>query len=811
MTEGATERRKSIMDAFDAALDEPPETRTAWLESRFADQPDLIEAVKAMIRADEAPTIIPDHIEASGTLIPPERVGVYRMVERIGGGGMGEVWLAERDDGLFDHRVAIKLMRPSLYSPELEDFFDRERRLLARMRHPNIARLFDGGVSVEGVPWFAMDLVDGPPLDEWAQAAPTSGSARQDLEQRARIACSICDAVHHAHRNLTVHADLKPQNILVDRSGEPRLVDFGIADLVAAADDPALAKRYPNTPTYASPERLDGAPPSIADDVFALGTVLHGLLSDRWIEKGEWALPPPSEAATDPERARLLRGDLDAIVARARAEDPADRYSSAEALAADLQAWLDKRPVAARQGGWRYHADRFVRRHRWLTAGVAAALVALIATTITISILYWRAERALAAAEERFAEVRGMARYMVVDLYDELEPLAGAGDMRARVADVASSYLERLAGIAAGDVELRKELAVGYGRMGRAFGLTATNGTSGFERGEQALQRAEELLVPMVAGNPDRQDLKVELARILTWRSSVAAYARSDVAEAHRLLDRATMLGDQALAAAPGDADAAYGRWQTLLGRLDVLVLENRGAEAVRLAQEQQQRAASLPIPARYASIRPLMEAGVENAWGDGLYFLGRARDSLPHYRQAYRIMEAARERQQADVRVRTRMILYAYAVSTVFQELGERGEALEWAERAVEDARILAQFETSPTVDQAMAMASLQYATMLVETGQPDLAIAEARGAVERRRRTAAADPNSDDARAGHLFALKPYMQVLELARRRDEACAVAREADRGWSELYRDREMPTAQARDARIMAEAAARCGG
>ena len=799
------------MDAFDAALDQPPESRTAWLETAFAGEPDMIDAVKAMIRADEAPTILPDHIDPTAGLVPPERVGVYRMVELIGGGGMGEVWLAERDDGLFDHRVAIKLMRPSLYSPELEDFFDRERRLLARMRHPNIARIFDGGVSVEGVPWFAMDLVEGPPLDEWAQTAEAHGSGKQDLEQRARIACAICDAVHHAHRNLIVHADLKPQNILIDQSGEPRLVDFGIADLVAAADDPALTRRYPNTPTYASPERLAGGQPSIADDIFALGTVLHGLLSGRWIEKGERALLPPSETATDPARQHLLRGDLDAIVARARAADPADRYASADAMADDLKAWLERRPVAARQGGWRYHADRFVRRHKWLAASVAAGLIALIATTIVISVLYWRAERALAEAEARFSEVRGMARYMVVDLYDELEPLAGAGDMRARVADVASSYLERLSGVAGGDVALQKELAVGYGRVGRAYGLTATNGTSGFKQGERSLQRAEDLLAPLVEANPARQDLKVELARILAWRSSVQAFAHSDVAAAHVLLDRALALNDAALAASPEDADAAYGRWQTMLGRLDVLIFENKGSEAVALAEEQMRRAAALAVPDRYAALRPLMEAGVENGWGDGLYYLGRPRDSLPHYQRAYRILEAARERRQADVRVRTRMILYAYAVSTVFQDLGESGPALDWARRAVEDARILAQFETSPSVDQAMAMASLQYATMLVATGQPDQAVAEARGAVERRRRTAAADPNSDDARSGYLFALKPYMQVLELARRRDEACAVAREADRGWTELYRGRDMPAGQARDARIMAEAAARCGG
>lgn len=790
------------MDAFDAALDQPPERRGAWLDREYGADPGMIAAIQAMIRADEAPTIMPDFVDPTAGLKPPERVGVYRMVALIGGGGMGEVWLAERDDGLFDHRVAIKLMRPSLYSPELEDFFDRERRLLARMRHPNIARLFDGGVSVDGVPWFAMDLVEGVPLDEWAGAAPSSGSQRRDVATRVRIACAVCDAVHHAHRNLIVHADLKPQNILIDQAGEPRLVDFGIADLVAAADDPALTRRYPNTPTYASPERLAGSHPSIPDDIFALGTMLHGLLSDGWIEKGERSLPPPSERATDPERGRVLRGDLDAIVARARDEDPARRYSSADAMAGDLKAWLEQRPVAARQGSWRYHTNRFVRRHRWLTAGVLAAIAALIAITIVVSALYFR-------AEQRFAEVRGLARYMLVDLYDELEPLAGAGDLRARTADMASAYLERLSTLATDDVELRKELAIGYGRVGRAYALNSTNGAAGFEQGERALLRAEELLTPLVQNYPDRADLKVELARILAWRSSVAAFARSDPTEGHRLLDRAFALADAALAQAPGDIDAEYARWQAVLGRLDILASQNRGRETADLAAAQMRRAARIPTPEHYAAMRPLMEAAVENAWGDGLYYAGSLRESLPHYGQAYRILEAARERQSADVRVRTRMILYAYAMSSVYQELGARAPALEWARRAVDDARMLQQFESSPSVNQAAGVAGLQYATLLVEAGQPDTAIAEARTAIESRRRMMQADPASDDARSGYLFALKPYMQVLGLAGRAAEACAVAREASRSWAELYSGRAMPVGQANDARVMAEAAARC--
>ncbi len=799
------------MDAFDAALDIAPGTRTVWLRKTFEDDPDLIRAVEALIQADSAPTILPDMVDRTAELVPPERVGVYRLIERLGGGGMGEVWLAERDDGLFEHRVAVKLMRPSLFSPELEDFFDRERRLLARMRHPNIARLFDGGVSVEGVPWFAMDLVEGVPLDIWSDTEPSTGSARADVELRVSVACKICEAVHHAHRNLIVHADLKPANILINQAAEPLLVDFGIGDLLAAADDPALTRRYPNTPAYASPERLNGSPPSIPDDIFALGTILYGVLSGRWIEKGDRALPLPSLATPDRARSTVLRGDLDAIVRRARSDDPAARYPSVDAMAADLKAWLEWRPVVAREGGWRYHTSRFVRRHRWFTAGAVAALAALVATTIIISTLYFRAERALADAEQRFSEVRGLANFMLVDLYDALEPLAGAAGVRARTADVARSYLEKLSGLTEGDLDLRRDLAVGYGRIGRAYAVTATNGSIGLEQGERALANAEQLLAPLVEANPDRHDLKVELARILNWRSSVAAFARSDPPQAHRLLDRAFALSGEALRAEPTNVDAAYVRWLSVLGRLDVLGYENRGADAVAVASDQAQVAARLPTPERYRAIRPLMEAALHNGWGDGLYYSGKVRESLGQYERAYHILEAARGRELADVRVRTRMILYAYAVSTVLQELKDLRQAIAWAERAVNEARILQQFEMSPTVNQAVSMAGLQYATLLVETGRATDAIAVANEAVEIRRRFALADPRSDDARAGYLFALKPYMEVLQLARRQKEACAVAREADQGWADLYRGRQMPAGQARDAKLMAETVARCGG
>lgn len=790
----ADERARRILDAFDAALDQPPAAREAWLHAHHGDDPAFVAAVAALLARDAAPTCFPG-VGVAAALVAPPRVGVWRLVERIGAGAMGEVWAAERDDGLFEQRVAVKLMLPWLMNAQATAFFDSERRLLARMRHPDIARLFDGGVSEGGIPWFAMDLVAGVPIDAWAAALPPA-RPRAGLRARVAVAIRIGEAVQHAHEQLIVHADLKPQNILVDAAGVPHLVDFGIAHLLSA-EDGSRPGGYPRTPAYASPERLAGAPPSVRDDVYAIGTILHGLLTGRW----EPTALRPSDVV-DARHARLLRGDLDAIVARARATDAAARYPTVAALVADLRAWCATRSVAARGGGWRYAARRFVQRYRWQSAAAALALLATVAGVATVTTLYLRAER-------RFAEVRALARFMLVDMHDGLEPLAGASGLRARTAAVGRTYLERLSHDASADVDLRRELAVGYGRVGHTMAVTATNGTAGMEAGDRSLARAQALLEQLVAEAPARDDLKVELARILTWRSSVQAYARSDLPGAHRLLDRAIALDDAVLARRPGDVDAAYGRWLAVLGRLDAWSADARWAEIARTAQDQRRRAATLPTPARFAALRPLMEAAVDNVWGDALDYTDRPRAALAHYLRAWRTLARALGRASADVRVRTRMIGYAYQLSSTYRELDDRAAALDWATRGVRDARVLTRFEASPTVLGMANLVTLQHATLLVEAGRAREAVAEAKASVEQRRLNALAEPTSDDARSSYLFALSPLVEILDLAGQGGKACETARTAHDGWAALYRGRTPPRRQAGDIARLAERVRTC--
>lgn len=346
-----------------------------------------------------------------------DAIGVYRLERSIGTGGMGEVWLADRADGQYERRVAIKFVRADATFGDLVDRLRRERQLLAELEHPNIARLLDGGTH-HGLPYLVMEYVEGKPLDEYCR------DASLDIADRIRLFVSICNAVHAAHRQLIVHRDLKPSNILVNSEGEVKLLDFGIAKLIdpdrGASSHETTADLRALTPRYASPEQILGESVTTASDVYALGIILYELVAGvspygaetsrheierRAIDSGFTA---PSEAVVKtmpPDTRRRLRGDLDTIVLEAMHREPARRYGSAEALAEDLGRFLRHEPITARPDSWAYRTSRFVRRHRVPTALAAAFLVALVGGLITTIALYFDAEAARtdAVAAERVA------------------------------------------------------------------------------------------------------------------------------------------------------------------------------------------------------------------------------------------------------------------------------------------------------------------------------------------------------------------------------------------------------------------------
>jgi len=356
--------------------------------------PDLAAALRgALAPEDDLPRLgaLADQLtRPRGADRSGQRVGAWRLCERIGQGGMGAVHRAERADGAFEMQVAIKLLRGE--DARWGEQLDRERRLLARLDHPGIARLIDGGVLDDGQPWLAMELAAGEDLDLWLQRGPTR-------RERLEVFLAICDAVSAAHRAQIVHRDLKPRNIRVIGAAQVKLLDFGIAKLLAPDVRAGTTRHLALTPEYAAPEQLGSGEVTARTDVYALGALLHLLLTARSPHPpfdGNWAdyaeriarLDPPAPslavAAPHPQAlpAAALRGDLDAIVARALRRDPAQRYGSADALAQDLRRHLDDMPVAARAATVRYRLGKWRRRHPIAAAVLVAALVLVAAAIV---------------------------------------------------------------------------------------------------------------------------------------------------------------------------------------------------------------------------------------------------------------------------------------------------------------------------------------------------------------------------------------------------------------------------------------------
>ncbi|WP_374566319.1 protein kinase [Ideonella sp.] len=333
--------------------------------------------------------------------LPPD-AGPYRAIRLLGEGGMGRVWLAERTDGLLQGRpVALKLPIASWHHPQLAERMAQEREILAVLDHPHIARIHDAGVTTEGQPFLALEYVEGERIDAYVH--------RLGLDTRQRIALflQVTSAVAHAHARLVVHRDLKPGNILVTAQGQVRLLDFGIAKLLAA--DPAQAEltapaQRAMTPQYAAPEQILGRPIGTAADIYSLGVVLYELLtgvlpyqpkraSAASLEDTILSTVParPSQKAADASTRRLLQGDLDTVLLKALKKDPAERYATVQALADDLQRWLDNRPVAAQADSAWYHARKFVQRNR-LAVGLAGGFVLSLGAALGVAL--WQANEA---------------------------------------------------------------------------------------------------------------------------------------------------------------------------------------------------------------------------------------------------------------------------------------------------------------------------------------------------------------------------------------------------------------------------------
>jgi eukaryotic-like serine/threonine-protein kinase len=406
-TLGLTARQRIRVDALlDELLDLPEEARVAHLRSRHGEESAVLAEVESLLHAAhasagflDAPARLPAEDLVQDAAIGT-RLGAWNITRLIGRGGMGDVYEALRAEGDFEQRVAIKLLQREA-AAQLERF-QVERQILARLEHPGIARLYDGGVTGDRRPFMVMEYVEGRSITEYCELGHAG------FEERLKLFVQVCDAVAYAHRNLIVHRDLKPSNILVTSGGAIKLLDFGIAKLL----DPQLAAMTqaavaPMTPICAAPEQLTGGPITTATDVYALGLLLYELLTGThpWTTSGtpmlqalrtvlQRSAPLASRAAETsadaPVPARLVRGDLDAIVAKALRKEPTHRYATVESLKLDVERVLRGEPVEAREGARLYLVGHMLRRYRWSMAAAAAIFISLSGG---LGLAAWQAHR----------------------------------------------------------------------------------------------------------------------------------------------------------------------------------------------------------------------------------------------------------------------------------------------------------------------------------------------------------------------------------------------------------------------------------
>lgn len=446
------------LSLFDDLVELPADERAARLAELQASDPALAAAVIELLRADAdasgvldrgVEAIVADVVDAGAALAQPTRIGGFTLLRSIGRGGMGEVWLAQRGDGAYLQQVALKLLKRGMDSDAVAARFVQERRILAELSHPHIARFIDGGVSDDGRLYFAMEYVAGVDLVTYA--------VQQRLDVRARVGLlvKVCDAVAHAQAHLVVHRDLKPSNILVDADGQPRVLDFGIAKLLGAnAPGETLTQTgvLAMSPFYAAPEQVLGESISTATDVYALGTLLFQMLTGQLPQqrqglslealvasaRSEQTVAPSqalrraitSAHGSDTARVRReIAGDLDTIVLTALQREPARRYANAAALADDLRRWLDARPIAAQPDTAGYRMRKFVARNRLAVGSASAVLLALLAG---LALALWQANVArqqAARAEESYRQAQRVNAFFSMRILEGniTQQAAGAG------------------------------------------------------------------------------------------------------------------------------------------------------------------------------------------------------------------------------------------------------------------------------------------------------------------------------------------------------------------------------------------------
>ena len=773
------ERWQRVKSLVIRALEQEDPEGGSFLETACAGDHGLLREAQSLVAAavkasDYFET--PAGVGRRSALESGVRIGSWRIIEQLGEGGMGTVYLAQRADAGFEQRAAVKLVRGGTADAYLLHRFRGEQQILASLEHPHIARLIDGGTTADQVPFVALEYVEGAPIDVYCQERGLN------LRQRLELFCRVCSAVHYAHQRLVVHRDIKPSNILVTRDGHPKLLDFGIAKLI----DPLNDHGTPNPPTMfrmgtpesASPEQLAGQPITIATDVYALGVLLYRLLTEQSPYHGrltserdlvraicEEMPDPPSVAVrrASPNRRPPLSipADLNVIVMKALRKEPERRYGSVEQLADDVTRFLSDLPVRAASDSLRYRTGKFVRRH---AIAIVAATFAGLAIVGGAGVAVYQARVAgeqRARAEQRLSEVRRLANSFLFEFHDAVVDLPGALPARQLVVARAAEHLDGLASDAESDVQLQRELATANMRLGDVLGGGGVSNLGDLDGAaaryalaraawEKIVSRADALVTDVEAlaqlrvrlsrfnilrGELDAAEDHAAAAVTMTERATGSPRDEGSLATAfHQLgfvqarrgkndaalrsLENARRYALSAVETKPEDSahDARIARIQTDLS--EQLIRARRAGEALEMLLDSRRRLERLLTsdPRNKRHRQNLIQT--LNTLGMAHRASGSTQEAVASYRDATTLAVAMADREPEDLGLRFGALLSRYSLGTSLLSVGSIESGVPYLRLAIADGeRIL---KTAPSHDAArhqVASARLELGEALLAT----------------------------------------------------------------------------------------------
>jgi non-specific serine/threonine protein kinase/serine/threonine-protein kinase len=797
-----------VEEIFSAALEVALVERSALVSARAGERSDIADEVNELLAAhDRAESFLPSAEKTMVASVPATltslNVGPYKLLEKIGEGGMGDVYRAERADGLFERAVAIKVVRTSLQGADMMKRFLAERQILASLQHPNIVTLLDAGATGVGQPYIVMELVDGVPLNTYCRDHGLT------LDARLRLFVQVCRAVQYAHQRAIVHRDLKPANILVTHDSVPKVLDFGIAKLLETSPEAAatVTGMFPGplTPNYASPEQLRGLQVTTACDVYSLGILLYEIAAgarpydttghtlDHVLQMVlRTDVVRPSEANASDERAttwrRRLKGDLDAITLRAIAKEPDARYSSAGELGDDLERFLRGKPVVAQEPSAGYMLRRLAARNK---ATVSIAVVSLVLIISALGVALWQRHEAVAAqarAEERFKEVRQLARALIFKIHDAVEPLAGSTPVRHTIVKEGLAYLQLLEQDSAGDPTLQRELADGYRQIGNILGSPGAPNLGDRSGALKQFEKAHALAYPLaIRPTASFEDIRI-LANIdqLTiplllqagLRERALDLGREELAQA----ERALKISNDAFEARDLVARAAFSMGLALQPTPASLPYWQRAADMYESIL-----AAKPDEPSRQRNV-----ALVEKYRGSVFDTQGREDEARSHYRRALELDERRFTRDPQSRSAQFDLAIDLGNMAVVAESRGLHDEAYALLSRSLELRQKLSDSDPTDALTKGrVGYVHLRLATVDIHRRRFRSALEHARDAVRIQEGVVA---KTGDSQSRHDLAAALYVMSLGLAGTGDEtgACTVARRSLKTFEHDPRERTSP-------------------